>query len=120
MANRITKKDNFIAIIDILTETGFDELAEVMRHEVELLDRKNANRSHSLTPTQRENEDIKAHILANLEPGVWYKIGDIKQMTPILRDCNGTQRTAALLNRMLLEDKVEKKNEKRVVYFRLK
>jgi len=42
MEKKVTKRDNFNAIIDVLVEAGHDNLADVMRHEIELLDNKAA------------------------------------------------------------------------------
>lgn len=39
---KITKRDNFLAIIDALNDAGLNDLADVMKHEVELLDNKAA------------------------------------------------------------------------------
>lgn len=119
MANRITKRDNFNAIIEVLNSADRPDLASVMIHEIELLDKKNANRSNSQTPTQKENAEIKTFILNHLQPNEWYRISEIKEMTPILCDCNGTQRASALLSQLLLDGKVEKKIEKRIVYYKL-
>ena len=119
MANRITKRDNLNAIIDVLNSANRPDLAGVMIHEIELLDKKNANRSNSLTPTQKENAEIKTFILDHLQPDEWYRISEIKEMTPILCECNGTQRASAILSQLLLDGKVEKKIEKRVVYYKL-
>ena len=119
MANRITKKDNFTAIISVLNEAGYPDLAEVMTHELELLERKNANRSNAPTATQRENAEIKADLLNKMEPDVWYKCSELKAMNATLSAGNGTQRTAALLNQLHAEGKVDKVIEKRVVYFKL-
>ena len=119
MANRTTKRDNFNAIIGILENADRPDLVAVMAHEIELLDRKNANRSNSLTPTQKENAEIKEQILVAMNPNKWYKCSEIKELNPILAKGSGTQRTAALMNQLHAENKVEKKTEKRVVYFAL-
>ena len=119
MANKITKRDNFNAIIEVLNSADRPDLASVMIHEIELLDRKNANRSDKPTPTQIENAEIKNQILSVMTPGRWYKCSEIKELIPILVKGNGTQRTAALMNQLHAENKVEKKMEKRVVYFAL-
>ena len=120
MANRITKRDNFNSIISILENADRPDLVAVMEHEIELLDRKSANRSTAPTATQRENAEIKADILNKMESDVWYKCSELKAMNPILANGNGTQRTAALMNQLHAEGKVDKVIEKRVVYFKVK
>lgn len=61
---KVTKKENFEKIIGVLKTQGFDELVQVMQHEIELLDKKKAN--GKMTKTQEQNEDTKAIILDTL------------------------------------------------------
>ena len=64
MANKITKRDSFISIIEVLKGVERTDLVEVMEHEIELLDKKKA--SGKMTKTQVANEDIKALIVEEL------------------------------------------------------
>lgn len=64
MANKSTKRDNFISIIEVLKGAERTDLVEVMEHEIELLDKKKA--SGKMTKTQVANEDIKALIIEEL------------------------------------------------------
>lgn len=64
MANKITKRDSFISIIEVLKGAERTDLVEVMEHEIELLDKKKA--SGRMTKTQVANEDIKALIIEEL------------------------------------------------------
>ena len=64
MANKSTKRDNFISIIEVLKGAERTDLVEVMEHEIELLDKKKA--SGKMTKTQVANEDIKALIVEEL------------------------------------------------------
>ena len=64
MANKSTKRDNFISIIEVLKGAERTDLIEVMEHEIELLDKKKA--SGKMTKTQVANEDIKALIVEEL------------------------------------------------------
>ena len=64
MANKITKRDSFISIIEVLKGAERTDLVEVMKHEIELLDKKKA--SGKMTKTQVANEDIKALIVEEL------------------------------------------------------
>lgn len=65
MANKITKKDNFKAIIEVLRENGKEELVKVMEHEVELLEKKAT--SGKMTKTQEQNVGIKNLILETMK-----------------------------------------------------
>ena len=63
---RITKKENFENIKAFLAENGKTEWAEVMAHEIELLNKK-TSKSATLTPAQKDNlaiADILRDILA--------------------------------------------------------
>lgn len=64
MANKSTKRDSFISIIEVLKGAERTDLVEVMEHEIELLDKKKA--SGKMTKTQVANEDIKALIVEEL------------------------------------------------------
>lgn len=64
MANKITKRDSFISIIEVLKGAERTDLVKVMEHEIELLDKKKA--SGKMTKTQVANEDIKALIVEEL------------------------------------------------------
>lgn len=119
MANKITKKDNFKAIISVLKAAGEDALVEVMNHEIELLDKKSANRANKPTARQNENAEIKDAIAKALVLGKWYRCAEIKALVPALAEGEGTQRTARLCNDLVDEGILVKTVEKRVVYFAL-
>ena len=65
----MTKRDKFVEIVDVLTETGADEtLVEAIKHEIELLDkRKGAERKP--TKAQLANEALKADMVDILADG---------------------------------------------------
>ena len=57
--NKVTKKDNFNAIVNILVDAGKDELADVMRHEIELLNKK-ADKAKTAAAEKKANGDALA------------------------------------------------------------
>ena len=116
---KITKRDNFTSIITILKTHGRDDLVAVMEHEIELLDKKSANRSTKPTVRQAENAEIKKQITAVMEAGKAYRCAEIKALIPALADGEGTQRTARLCNDLVEEGKLVKSLDKKVVYFAL-
>jgi hypothetical protein len=59
---KITKRESFGAIVEILRADGYEEYAKVMEHEIELLNRKRSGNG-KLTPAQEENERIKDKIV---------------------------------------------------------
>lgn len=64
MANKLTKKDNFMKVIEVLESKGLTDLVAVMQHEIDLLDKKASNKT--ATKTQKENEGTKELILKEL------------------------------------------------------
>lgn len=93
---KVTKKDNFMAIENILREQGHDALADVMAHELELLAKKNAGKSKVSAAEQKVRDtiaDAVVEILANATApmpcaGIAKQVdGDVstQKLTPILR-----------------------------------
>ena len=59
---KITKKDNFNAILEIATELGRQDLVDFCKHEIELLDKKKSKE----TKSQKENSALMEKLLADL------------------------------------------------------
>jgi hypothetical protein len=59
---KITKKDNFNAIIEIATKLGRQDLVEFCKHEIELLDKKKSKE----TKSQKENSALMDKLLEDL------------------------------------------------------
>lgn len=142
MANKITKRDFYAAIIK-MTEAaeGIDSLAlgieveskdgamniplfdiaEFCRHETDLLDKKRSTSSgsHKPTKTQLENETYKAKIVEILaaadEP---MTIKAIQNEAPELADFS-TSKMSALLTALIKAGTVERSEIKRVAHFSL-
>ena len=55
MANKVTKKDNFKAIVEVLANAGRDDLVEVMNHELELLAKKSNKPSKANEQKKADN-----------------------------------------------------------------
>lgn len=115
---KVTKMDNFTAIVDVLKGVGRTDLVEVMEHEMELLAKKNSYKSTKPTATQKANAEIKANIFGQMESGKAYTI------TEIIKTFSGcgelsNQRVSALVNQMVDEGKVVKTVDKRKSYFSL-
>lgn len=64
MANttKVTKRDNFNAIIEIATELGRQDLVDFCKHEIELLDKKKSKE----TKSQKENTELMTQLLEQL------------------------------------------------------
>lgn len=65
MANKKTKKDFYMEMVEIFQELGKGEYVDFCNHQIELLDKKSTG-SKGLTKVQQENETIKNMILEEL------------------------------------------------------
>ena len=116
---KITKKDNYNALLAIPAVAENPTLVAFINHELELLAKKAENRSTKPTVRQAENAEIMAEIVASLEKDKLYRCDEIKAMIPALASGEGTQRTARLCNDLVTEGKLVKSIDKKVVYFAL-
>jgi hypothetical protein len=119
MANKVTKKDNFNALLALSEVQSNQTLVDFINHEIELLDRKAENRSTKPTVRQAENAEIKSEIVTSMEKGKMYRCAEIKSMIDALAQGEGTQRTARLCNDLVSEGQLVKTIDKKVVYFAL-
>ena len=65
MANKKTKKDLYMEMVEIFQELGKGEYVDFCNHQIELLDKKSTG-SKGLTKIQKENETIKDIVLEEL------------------------------------------------------
>ena len=116
MANtKITK-------IEVLKEMAQNEVikanpnfANYVAHEIELLEKKSANRKS--TKTQAENVGIKTEILKALDGSAGMTVS---QIMPLIGDGGYTnQKISSLLRQLVESGEVIRYTEKRVAYFRL-
>lgn len=115
MANtKITK-------IEVLREMAQNEVikanpnfANYVAHEIELLEKKSANRKS--TKTQTENVGIKVNILEVLDGSEGMTVS---QIMPLLNGSYTNQKISSLLRQLVEEGKVRRYTEKRVAYFAL-
>ena len=117
---KMTKKDYFNALLNIPEVGTNTELVAFIDHELELLERKSEKKSDNKKPTatQIENEKLKSAILEYMKPEVIYTI---KEMLENIEECDGfsTPKMSALLHSLAKEEKVERVEEKRKIYWKL-
>lgn len=65
-ATKITKKDNFIAAVEVLEAAGRTDLADVIRHEIELLDNKAAKAKATAAKKKVEGDALRDAVQAVL------------------------------------------------------
>lgn len=111
MANKKTKKEMFNEVLAIVQDNK--ELADFINHEIELLDKKSANKK--ATKTQTENVGYKAEIKAVLtEKGA--TVTEIQGKSETLAGLSN-QRVSALLRQMVENGEVVKTVDKKKSYF---
>ena len=115
MATKITKKDNFKAIVTVLEQANRADLVEVMNHEIELLEKKNSYKSDKPTKLQVENANLKALILSSMEQGKNYTVTDICELINV----PSNQKVTALVTQLAKAEQVRKTVDKRKSYFSL-
>ena len=116
---KITKRESFTEIAEILRGLGKERLVGVMEHELELLAKKNASGNGKQTATQIANENIKRGIVECLEstPDRFYTITEmIKEFECCKPYVN--QKISNLANQLVKEGKIAKVEEKRKSFFK--
>ncbi len=111
MANKKTKKEMFNEVLAIVKDNK--ELVDFINHEIELLDKKSANKK--ATKTQTENIGYKAEIKSVLtENGA--TVTEIQGKSETLAGLSN-QRVSALLRQMVESGEVVKTVDKKKSYF---
>lgn len=110
---KLTKVEMFTAIKSHLTNA--DEIA-FLDHEIELVQKKNANKSAKPTKKQVENLDLRNAILDGMEDGKAYTVTELTKVVPEL-DGLSNQKVSALLRQLKEEGSITREEVKRVAYF---
>lgn len=110
-----TKRDNFNALLNIPDVKNNPELVAFIKHEIELLDKKNSA-DKKPTANQIANQGIQAAILNGMEEGKMYTITDLIKSIPECAELTN-QRVSALVRQMVPEY-IERIEDKKKAYFR--
>lgn len=114
-----TKRDYYNALLNIDSVKANDNLVNFINHELELLDKKNANKSTKPTAVQVANEGIKETILETLaDNGRMMTISEMQKANAELGELSN-QRISALVRQLLTDGKVERIEDKRKAYFKV-
>ena len=114
---KITKKEKFEMLLAMESVKSNEMLKEFVEHELELLSRKNSS-DKKPTAQQVANDGIKQAIVDTLELGKLYTITDIIKTVPECAELTN-QRVSAIV-RSMLDVSMERVEEKRKAYFKLK
>lgn len=118
MANKITKKEYFKMVIEVLETQGRNDLIEVMQHEIELLEKKASNAK--MTKTQTANEGIKKTIIEELTRlGTPVSITNLIASSPAIATATGgsNQKVSALMTQLKNEGLVVRTQDKKTALF---
>lgn len=113
---KITKRENFGAIVEILRANDREDLALVMEHEIELLNRKRSG--GNLTPKQKENEEIKNKIMEVVTATGSAMTVTQMMATEELGDYT-MNKLVALVSQLRRENRLIRYYEKSIAHFRL-
>lgn len=114
-----TKRDYYNALLNIDSVKANDNLVNFINHELELLDKKNANKSTKPTAVQVANEGIKETIIETLsDNGGKMTISEMQKANAELGELSN-QRISALVRQLLTDGKVERIEDKRKAYFKV-
>ena len=128
MANKKTKKDLYMEMVEIFQELGKGEYVDFCNHQIELLDKKSTG-SKGLTKIQKENEIIKDIVVEELakyqgENGITatelLKQSDILSNYITVEGKNITnQKLSAMLKKLVDEKIVSRMIDKKISYFKI-
>lgn len=110
---KLTKVEMFTAIKKVLTDK---EQIAFIDHEIELVTRKNASKSSSLTPQQKENAEIANAIETALVDGKSYTVSEIMKAVPLIveygSDKCSMHRVVAIVSAMVKDNRLMRTVEK--------
>lgn len=115
---KITKRDNFNALLAIPAVAENAQLVSFIEHEIELLDKKNST-DKKPTAQQIANKGVMETIMQVLsENGGLMTVTDVQKSNAALAELSN-QRISALLRQLKDEHKVERVEDKRKAFFKI-
>lgn len=115
MEKKLTKKEKFAMLKEIVVDMGNDMLVEFIDNEISLLEKKSSKSTR--TKTQIENETIKDKIVeALLELDKSVTITELQKANEEMATYNN-QKLSALLKQLVEENRVVRISDKKKTYF---
>lgn len=125
---RLTKSQKFEAIASYMESMDSEAevggipaavLAKAMRHELELLAKKNAGTGErKRTATQEANAVVRGDIVTYMVEGERYTVTDLMKLVPSMAEFSN-QKATALVRQLVLNGELVKTTEKGKSYFSL-
>lgn len=109
MANKLTIKEQFVMVNEVLKEAGRDDLVEFINGRIELQEKKHASKKQ--TDTQKANESLKATIVETLEGAEPMTVTDLMKSNDELSGYSN-QKISAMLRQLVNDEMVVKTVEK--------
>lgn len=117
MEKKITKRMQYMDIIEMANSMNRPDIVEFCEHEIELLDKKSVRNASTLTKTQKENLEIVEVIYNTLkELNKPSYIADLMAANADLANLS-TQKISALLKKLVDTNRVVKVTEKNKAIF---
>ena len=117
MANKkMTKRDYFNELLTIAEVKENKAMVDFINHELELLEKKNASKSTTLTKEQKANVELKDQIIEEMVKGKCYTISDMQKELPCCAELTN-QKISAMVRQLMAEGKVKRTEDKRKAYF---
>jgi hypothetical protein len=118
MEKRVTKKERYTELLDIVTELNRTELVEFVEHELELLNKRASH--NTLTKTQKENLELVEVIYnALVELAKPVTISELIESNDAISQLSN-QKVSALTKKLVDSERVVKVTEKGKSYFSVK
>ena len=114
---KITKRDRFTALLNMVEVKADPEMVAFIEHELELLAKKNSTEKKP-TAQQTANEGIKTAIVSAMEENHLYTVTEIQKMVTECAELSN-QRVSALLRQLKDDGVVVRTEDKRKAYFSL-
>lgn len=113
---KVTKRDNFNALLKIEEVASNEQLVEFINHELELLDKKSASHSTAKTANQKANEEIKTKIVDALVQLGKSTISELQAGSEEMAEYSN-QKLSALLKQLVDSKQVVRTMDKKKAYF---
>ena len=115
---KVTKRDNFNALLEIEEVKANQGLVDFINHELELLDKKSASRATATTANQKANEEIKKVIVSELVRLGKHTITELQKESEELAQYSN-QKLSALIKQLVDNGEVTKTIDKKKSYFEI-
>lgn len=116
MANKMTKREKFNALLEIAEVKSNPTLKEFIEHELELLEKKNASKSTTMTKEQKANAELKDKIVEEMQDGKQYTITDMLKELPCCAELTN-QKVSSLVRQLVADNVLVRIEDKRKAYF---